>query len=136
MKNRIKLIIILAFLVATFYCLFIQPELLSINISKSLNFPLGSLIVWTGVISYAILAQFFLSSSSKSKLFIVGQVMRRIHFGLAMLWLPVSYALSGNLAFVFKNKQNAYEIWKYYTLLILLIPVILLLIKLVYKSKK
>ncbi|QIA08586.1 hypothetical protein [Draconibacterium halophilum] len=134
MKKKAKLIILLSILGLAFYCLFVQPELLGINISKSLNFPLGSLIAWLGIVAYVIFFQLIMVPLSKSDLFRIEKVIRSSQFTLALLWLPVSLALSGNMAFTFQNAPHAFKFWVIYTLVILVLPLVLFILKLFGKK--
>ncbi len=136
MTKRTKIIVLLVILGFTFYCLFVQPELLGISISKSLNFPLGSLISWGGVVSFVLISHLIIIIPTESKLYKIYKILKGVHVCLSLVWLPVSYALSGNLAFTFQNKENLYNIWIYYTLVILLFPIILILLKVFNKSRK
>ncbi|WP_372648275.1 hypothetical protein [Draconibacterium sp.] len=135
MKKSIKHILLLSVLVFTFYCLFVHPELLGISLSKKLNFPLGSLISWSGIVAYTLLLHLFIKRPSKSTLSKVGKQLRFLHLGLALCWLPVSYFISGNLAFAFQNKPIAFKLWIGYTLVILLFPLLLILLNRFGKSE-
>ncbi|AHW62111.1 hypothetical protein SAMN05444285_1054 [Draconibacterium orientale] len=136
MKNKARLILLLSILGITFYCLFVQPELLGVRISKSLNFPLGSLISWLGIVAYTLLLHLFIKLPTKSILLKVDKVLRYFHIGMALFWLPMSYFISGNLAFAFQNKPIAFIIWIGYTLVILFFPLILLVLKLFNRAEK
>ncbi|WP_319480157.1 hypothetical protein [uncultured Draconibacterium sp.] len=136
MKIRTKLILLLSVLAFTFYCLFIQPELLGVSISEKLNLPLGSLISWSGIVAYTLFLHLFIKLPTTSILLKVSKLLRYFHLGLALFWLPVSYFISGNLAFAFQNKPIAFKLWVGYTLVILLFPLILFLLKLFNKTEK
>ncbi|WP_297093566.1 hypothetical protein [uncultured Draconibacterium sp.] len=136
MNRRIKLILLISVLAFTFYCLFIQPELLAVSISEKLNFPWGSLVIWFGILAYTLLFQLIIKMPTKYILLKVDKLLRSLELGLALLWLPVSYFISGNLAFAFLNKPIAFKLWIAYTLVILLLPFLLLLLKLFGKSEK
>lgn len=136
MKKSIKQILLLSVLVFTFYCLFVQPELLGISLSKKLNFPLGSLVSWSGIVAYTLLLHLFIKLPTKYKLLKVDKVLRYFLIGMALFWLPMSYFISGNLAFAFQNKPIAFNIWIGYTLVILFFPLILLVLKLFNRAEK
>ncbi|WP_163326084.1 hypothetical protein [Draconibacterium mangrovi] len=136
MKKSTKLILLVSVLGVTLYCLFVQPELLGINLSKKLNFPLGSLISWSGIVAYVLLFHLSIKLPTKSIFSKVGKQLRYLHLGLALFWLPVSYFISGNLAFAFQNKPIAFKLWIGYTLVILLFPLFLILLNRFGKSEK
>lgn len=136
MNNKAKLILLLSILGLNFYCLFVQPELLGVSISNSLNFPFGSLISWFGIVAYTLLLHLFIEISTKYILSQVGKRLMNFHLGLALFWLPVSYFISGNLAFAFQNKPIAFKLWIGYTLAILLFPLPLFLLKRFGKAEK
>ena len=136
MNRRTKLVLLVSVLAFTFYCLFVQPELLGVSISKTLNFPLGSLISWSGIIAYTLFVQLIIKPPTKSKLSQVSLWLRKFYIVLALLWLPISYSISGNLAFAFQNRPIAFKLWIGYTLVILLFPLLLFLLKLFGKTEK
>lgn len=136
MNRTTKLILLLSVLGVTFYCLFVQPELLGIGISQKLNFPLGSLISWIGIVAYTLLVHLLIKFSKKSLLSQVSKLLKHFHLMLALFWLPVSYFISGNLAFAFQNKPIAFKLWIGYTLVILLFPLLFVVLNCFGKSEK
>ncbi len=135
MNKSTKLILLLSVLAFTFYCLFIQPELLGISISEKLNFPLGSLISWSGIVAYTLTLHLFIKLPTKTILLKISKLLRYFHIGLTLFWLPVSYFISGNLAFAFQNKPIAFKLWIGYTLVLLLFPLLLILVNRFGKSE-
>ncbi len=135
-RKRIKFIILLSILVFTFYSLFVEPEILSLQLSKTYNIPLGSFISWSAIVTYTLLIHNFISNSTKSLLSKIITISSRVNLIIALMWLPVTFGLSGNLAFNFQNKPLAYKIWIGYTLLLIIIPILILLLNSIGKKLK
>lgn len=104
-------------------------------------FPMGSLIAWAAIIAlpmaiYSAIARLHPPRGRGDR---VMAVSMKAMVSLAVVWLPVSYWLAGNLAFNFggedgfRGSENAFFLFLYYSLALVGAPVAVLLLYAVFK---
>ncbi|NNE27922.1 MAG: hypothetical protein HKN09_13845 [Saprospiraceae bacterium] len=105
--------------------------------------PLGTFITWVGLMSlpYAIFWGSDDLRNPKSKLERSLNILLISAFIMAVLWIPVSYLLAGNMSFNFTEKasfqggQSAMRLFWTYTYCVVGFPILILLLFIVLKSK-
>lgn len=82
-------------------------SVLNIALDKDDTVPLGTFITWAGIISLPLSIYLGISEmknpSTKLNRFL--SVLLKISLGLAVLWVPISYALAGNISFSFAERE-------------------------------
>jgi len=136
-RNRFALFLLSLFVLMVSAALLISGSaVLTYPLSESLGLPWGTIITWLGMIAlpaaiYFGLRRIFTSSSNLDRAM---HVSLRVFMLLAVLWLPLSFLLSGNLSFSFANKpgfqggQLAMRIFWYYNIFVVAGPLALLLV--------
>jgi len=127
LKQQYKYILI-TFLIVTCVILFVKPECLLIPVFDNSSFPLGTIFSWLALILFSMVMCLFVSSKVDNPLERYVKTLVQLCLVMALFWGVVSFLLSGNWAFNFKNATNFY-IWIFYTGLIVFIPIIILLFK-------
>lgn len=130
---KTKIIVLLIILCFSLYFLFLKTEVLGLNLFGAEYFPVGSVIAWICILAYNLLLQIFLKRNTSLNLYKVYKFVLRFQLLSVCLWLPMSYVLSGNWSFTFRNRPFAFYAWLVYTLSLILIPLLLLFIKFLYK---
>ncbi len=83
-------------------------NLLTFSLSDDPYIPLGTFITWAGIIAFPLTIYWGMDNWRKP----VGRAERilssllKFQIVLATLWLPICFALSGNMAFTFVEKEN------------------------------
>lgn len=119
------------FLVVTFAVLFLLltgSSILLLAIDNNNTVPLGSFITWAGMISLPAAVYYGIGKlRNPTGIFLkILSVLLKIIMILGLLWLPVSYLLSGNWAFLFSEKetfQGGQEAMKLFWILSYTIPI-------------
>lgn len=121
-------------------------EILVKPVLKDSTIPWGTLLTWLGMVALPSAIYLGLKKIHKpitnTESFI--RIALKTTIWLAILWVPISYLLSGNLAFTFSNKpgfqggQTAMKLFWYYNIYLVVYPLVLLLIYFFYRlfSKK
>jgi hypothetical protein len=145
-KRKILVIGVVIILVAASFLLITGSSILTKSILKNFFLPLGNLIAWAGIISlqltiYIILNKLKRSTPVTDKILRVAIIFLII---LAILWAPLCYFLSGNLAFAFtetdrfQGGQKALKFFWYFNYFLIAAPILLLVMKgiLVFVTRK
>jgi len=136
-NRKIRLFTALAIVVFTILLLVTGSPLLTVALDRSDSIPLGTFITWAGLIALPLTVYYgvqelrapttrvnkILSLSLKSVLL------------LAFLWVPLSYALAGNLSFSFSEKvtfQGGQTAMKWFWRLSYTVAIVPILVLLVY----
>ena len=83
-------------------------SLLTIALDDNNSIPLGTFITWAGIISLPLtifLGVRELRKPTGNLNTFLGMLLKVI-LVLAILWVPISYALAGNIAFTFSEKES------------------------------
>jgi hypothetical protein len=100
-----------AALIVTFSALILLvtgSSLLTMSLDQSNTVPLGNLITWAGMISLP-LAIYWGIRDLRHPSGILNNFLSRllkITLAMAILWVPLSYLLAGNLSFSFSEKET------------------------------
>ncbi len=83
-------------------------SLLTLALDKSNSIPLGTFITWAGMISLPMSIYWGIKEFRKptSKLNTFLSMFLKTVIIMAVLWVPISYLLSGNLSFSFSEKES------------------------------
>ena len=83
-------------------------SLLTMAIDKSDTIPLGTFITWAGMISLPLSIYWGIEElrSPKGAFSSVLSKSLKVILLLAILWVPISYLLAGNLSFSFSEKET------------------------------
>lgn len=117
------------------------PHLLTFALDKNNSIPLGTFITWLGFISYTLTFYFGikrLQSPKKSHEKVLAYVLKSIIF-LAILWIPISYLLAGNMTFTFTESitfqggQQAMKLFWYFIYFLTIGPLVISSIYGIYK---
>ena len=93
---------------STIIFLIIGSSLLTMSLDNSNSIPIGNVITWAGIISLPLAIYFGVEELRKpnGKLNKILASFLKATFILAILWVPISYFLSGNLSFFFSEKES------------------------------
>ena len=82
--------------------------LLTIALDNNKSIPLGTLITWTGMISFPLTIYYGLEELRKPsrKLHRILSRILKIIIIFGILWVPISYLLAGNLSFSFSENET------------------------------
>ncbi|WP_421803799.1 hypothetical protein [Flagellimonas sp.] len=111
-------------------------SILTVPMYEGSSIPMGTPITWMGLIALPLTIYFgvgeFRNPKKRHKLF---NQLLKFFVGLAVLWVPISYLLAGNLSFSFSGTatgfqggQLAMKLFWGYTYGIAILPVLLLII--------
>ena len=72
------------------------------------SIPLGTFITWAGIISLPLCIYWGISEmrNPTTKLNRFLSMLLKISLGLAVLWVPISYLLAGNISFSFAEREH------------------------------
>jgi hypothetical protein len=126
----------LAIIIIVITLLISGSSILTVPIYEGSSIPMGTPITWMGLIALPLTIYFgvkkFRDHNTTYKL--LNQLLK-FSVGLAVLWVPISYLLSGNLSFSFsvtvtgfQGGQLAMKLFWGYTYGIAILPMILLII--------
>jgi hypothetical protein len=107
-KRKIYFFVALAITLITIILLVTGSSILLISVDEKGNLPIGNLITWAGMIALPCAIYYgidsFNSPQGKWQHFL-SKLLKTIII-LAILWVPVSFLLSGNLSFTFSQKPD------------------------------
>lgn len=148
MSHRVKALLCFTAVFTSAYLLISGHPILEKPIFSNFEFPWGNYITWVGFIAFpfGVLVSFsFLRKPTSATTRLLKNLLR-MNIVLGLLWVPISYLLSGNLKNSFKDSGNfqgshlASEIfWLYCELLValpLLIYICSWILQLLGRSKK
>ncbi|MHA7864827.1 hypothetical protein [Flagellimonas marinaquae] len=126
----------LAIIIIVITLLISGSSILTVPIYEGSSIPMGTPITWMGLIALPLTIYFgvkkFRDHNTTYKL--LNQLLK-FSVGFAVLWVPISYLLSGNLSFSFSGTatgfqggQLAMKLFWGYTYGIAILPMILLII--------
>ena len=134
MKRLTKFIIPVLFL-AALYILFFQSEWLGIIIINNPPVPLGTFISWALIFLFSM---FMVQNIALNHDAFFDRILKKVlnaNLIMAVLWGFVSYFLSGNWTFTFRN-MTCFKIWVIYTAVIFLLPTGVVLARQIRKIRK
>ena len=108
MNNKVYFIGLLSLLLIVILLLVTGSDILLIEIGKGSSIPLGTFITWIGMIAFPC-AIYFGSNrlrEPKSRFYFFLSVILKGLIVVAIMWVPVSYFLAGNIAFTFSEKET------------------------------
>lgn len=124
---KVKLIKILALVVllaVLTYCFVINPEVLGKEFISGSSLPSGTIITWAGLLTYSFLMFGLMKRKPVSKLRQLLKNTLFLNVILSAVWGVISYMLSGNWAFAFKNSELNFRLWIGITLLNVVLPLL------------
>lgn len=136
MKSRFYFFACLLIFILVLTLLMTGSSILTVPMYEGSSIPMGTPITWMGLIALPLTIYFgvgeFRNPKKRHKLF---NQLLTFSVGLAVLWVPVSYLLAGNLSFSFSGAttgfqggQLAMKLFWGYTYGIAILPVLLLII--------
>ncbi|WP_224484037.1 hypothetical protein [Robertkochia aurantiaca] len=147
--NRIWILFITALSVTllTLFLLATGSSLLTISLNDSGTIPLGTFITWAGMIGLSLTIYSGIRDLREPAAGIhkILALLLRFVLVLAILWVPLSYLLAGNLSFsfsqttAFQGGQTAWKLFRYLSSIIGVGPLIILLfygVSLIFKRKR
>ncbi len=107
-KRTLGLLVSVIIFGLSLYLLVTGSSVLLISLSDSSNIPLGTFITWLGMIAlpfifYFSIRRFRLPQTRTEKVF--SQILK-LFIALAVLWVPISYLLAGNISNTFTEKAE------------------------------
>lgn len=104
-KRKIWLVSIVLIFILASYLLITGSPILTISLSENPYFPLGNLTTWLGMIALPLTFYFGIKRlrepQTKTERYFT--LVLKVFIGLAILWVPISYLLAGNLSNSFSN---------------------------------
>ena len=134
-KRKIALLVSLIIFGFSLYLLVTGSSILLLSLSDSSYIPLGTFTTWFGMIALPLLFYFSIRGFREPQTTIekVFALLLKILIILAVLWMPISYLLAGNLSNTFTEKaefqggQLAMKIFWYFSYSVVAAPLILIL---------
>ena len=107
-KNKTYFYITLILTISVVILLITGSSLLTIALDSDKSIPFGTLITWTGMISLPLTIYWGINDlrMPSSKLNSILSGLLKVIIILAILWVPISYLLAGNLSFSFTEKET------------------------------
>ena len=107
-KRSLGLLVSLIIFGLSLYLLVTGSSVLLISLSNSSNIPLGTFITGLGMIALPFVFFFSIKGFRKpqSKTEKVFALLLKILIALAVLWIPISYLLAGNISNTFTEKTE------------------------------
>ena len=107
-KRTIGLIVSLITFGLSLYLLITGSSVLMLSLSDSSNIPLGTFTTWLGMIALPFIFYFSIVRlrEPESKTDRVFALLLKILIFLAVLWIPISYLLAGNMSNTFTEKAE------------------------------
>ena len=135
-KRTTGLIVSLIIFGFSCYLLITGSSVLTLSLSNSNNIPLGQITTWLGMIALPYIFYFSIAGlrDPKSKIERAYAKILKILIGMAVLWVPISYLLAGNIAFEFTEKaefqggQLAMQLFWYFSYFVAAGPILLFLV--------
>ena len=108
MNKNLKLAFCLFIVTLTFTLLITGSPILTSSTPGFDHIPLGTFITWAGMIAlpYSILFAIDWKKPTQSNFLKLLYRLLQLTIILAILWVPISYLLSGNLSFSFSEKST------------------------------
>lgn len=106
--RRIWFYIFLVVLVVTSILLVTGSSILTLALDQNNSIPLGTFITWAGVISLPLSIYWGIKELREptKKLNVVLAGFLKMLIILAIIWVPISYLLAGNISFTFSEKES------------------------------
>lgn len=122
-KQKSYFLIALSVTIIVLALLLTGSSLLNYNLSKSGAIPLGTFITWIGLVALSLSVYWGVRPLRQPHNLMYRRLslVLKVAIGLAVLWVPVSFALAGNISFNFSEKpyfqggQDAMRIFWGYT---------------------
>lgn len=100
-----------SFLILTFCVIILlatSSSVLTIDLDNSNSIPMGTFITWVGMISLPLSIFFGIGKLRKptGKFNRILAMLLKFILVLAILWVPISYLLAGNISFNFSEKET------------------------------
>ena len=139
LPEKIFIVFLISTIIFLLFVFLLKAEWLTIGIGQ--NFPVGTLITWLLVVTFAAVALLLFNRKTSDRVKRYLALALKINFAMATVWGFVSYLLSGNWSFNFGG-GIWFTVWIYYTSIIFAIPLIvfiswgtILLIRKIFYSK-
>lgn len=129
--KKIKLIVCPVIVAFGLLIMVFKPEVLSVPLVG--GFPVGSAVIWLTLICWSLTFLFLVSLRFHSKTDFLLLKTLKVAFVFSALWGFISFFLSGNWAFVFKNRQIEFLVWMALTGVTILLPLFSFIIFLISK---
>lgn len=107
-KRKVWFYVSIFVVVSALYLLVSGSSILTIALDKNNSVPLGTFITWIGLISFPLMIFFGVKELRQpTNMFtkILGIFLKSMLI-LALLWLPISYLLAGNISFNFSENDS------------------------------
>ena len=106
--SKFWFIVSLIIFIVVGYLLISGSALLTFSLSPNANIPLGTFITWLGLVAIPFVFYFSIRRlrEPQSKSDRAFALILKVLIGLAVLWIPVSYLLAGNISFSFTEKAE------------------------------
>lgn len=114
--------IIWLFLLLFFYVF--KPEFLILNLFDQPEIPLGTALSWVILATYAFILYWLVNSQNHSKAVKRAKQILLANFILSAFWGVISFYLSGNWMFSFRNSTLNFKIWLAITALVIVLPLL------------
>ncbi|WP_420378886.1 hypothetical protein [Gilvibacter sp.] len=107
-KQKSYFLIALSVTIFVLALLLTGSSLLNYNLSKSGAIPLGTFITWIGLVALSLSVYWGVRSLRQPHNLMYRRLslVLKVAIGLAVLWVPVSFALAGNISFNFSTKPG------------------------------
>ena len=136
----------LALLLVVLGLLLTGSSILNLAIDQEGRLPLGTLLTWLGFIALPLAIYWGSKSFRKPQKPVEKWLSRTLKFAiaLAILWVPISYLLAGNLSFTFRGQEEfrgsdraSIWFWRlcYATVILPLVILLSLWIYLIFRKK-
>lgn len=130
-KTNIGFYLSLLIIVIVFFLLYSGSSILNVALDSNNSIPLGTFITWVGIISVPVAIILGVSKfrNPEGQIYKLLVMFLKIMIVLSIMWVPVSYFLSGNLGFNFTGKdtfrggQLGMKLFWFYTYGIVIIPI-------------
>ena len=135
-KTIIGVYFLILIIVIVSFLLYSGSSILTVGLDQNNTIPSGTFITWAGIISLPIAIILGVKNlrHPKGSAYKFLGILLRITVFLAVLWVPVSYFLSGNLGFNFTGKdtfrggQLGMKWFWYYSYGIVILPIFIWII--------
>ena len=107
-KQKSYFLVALSITIFVLALLLTGSSLLNYNLSKSGAIPLGTFITWIGLVALSLSVYWGVRPLRQPHNLMYRRLslVLKVAIGLAVLWVPVSFALAGNISFNFSTKHG------------------------------